>query len=262
MLSPPEVASSFVALQCVLKHCPSNPLTKEVIDCIRGWIDNRGLVSYFRPPYPADADDTVVAAMALGEVNFPYPGLSEVAKRIFANVDERGVFQVWLDEHPDHVQSVDAVVSANVARLGVILEATVEITPTLRYLANIVDTGAWRNGTRYYHTRGMFLYFLAKLEREASFLTPEQLFKLTAAVDTGLRETNNPADLAQHITVARLLGLPANNWRLAQRKLAEMQSSDGSWAIQSLWHFGHLTGYFGSPSLSTAFAIEALQGEG
>jgi hypothetical protein len=104
----------------------------------------------------------------------------------------------------------------------------------------------------------MFLYFLSKLVCDYGVLSSRELGVLEDATAKGLRESEKPVEIALHITAARLLSLSKSPWTARQATLAAMQQSDGSWPMESLWHFGSQSGYFGSESLSTAFAIEAL----
>jgi hypothetical protein len=248
-ISPPDVASSILVLS-VIDRLPSSQLAKEVRAYV-GKSDRDGLFSYFEYPYSADIDDSAVGIMVMGRGE-PKDEYATAVRKVIENTDSQGVIHVWLE--PGHDQNVDAVACVNALRLAYLYKLQKEVGPTVSYVVKHLESGQWLSGTRYYHLPEMFLYFLAKLQAETGTLT-KQRERMHKAVRDRLKDKSGPASLAMAITAGCLLGIEVET---PSRELANLQQLDGSWAIQSLWHFGHQLGYFGSPSLSTVFAIEAL----
>lgn len=243
--------------------------------------------------FPADTDCTALATAALFEHGLlTQDGLERGAHELLRSAalphptrrspdprDEdrlsRGVFMVyWEDgEEPATLRrgrKQDEVAAANALYTLLLAEpdtaqSRVVIDATTRHLADHLNSGRYLAGTRYYPSPDAFLYALSRLcarfpagaealaaparkalaERDASTVTVGHT--PVDALDTALRTL-----AADH------LGITTGQDR-RQTLLTETQCLDGSWPPAAYYRMGRFPVYFGSPYLTTVFAMNALR---
>jgi len=249
-MSPPDIAGSIIVLQSALQNRAEHPLTSEVAEAINRW-DRDGLISYFEPPYSADVDDTAVALLTQRS---PHPHGDSIVSRILDNVNDEGIIHVWLE--PGHDVSTDPVVCVNAVRVANAFGLMARVKPSIRFINQHITSKEYLQGTRYYHKPQIFLYFLSKLLAESQVFRDRHQKWLQMEAERQLERNLGPAGMAMMITAGALVGFSRESHK---NKLRELQQENGSWHMESLWRFGSKPGYFGSPSMSTALAIEALE---
>lgn len=198
---------------------------------------------------PADTDCTAVAHLLLlrtGHVrdHAAHRALDEIA----ATVTPDGVVATYFERTGERANIVDAVVCANVVRLAQRLGRGTEVARTALYLRELVRTGAFLEGTRYYPSPDCLLYAL-------SLGTPFD--ELRAATVLRIGTTGHALDLAQRVLAADRLGLDAG---IDRERLLDMRTADGTWAPEGWFCYGRSRAWFGSRALTTAFALAALHG--
>jgi hypothetical protein len=176
--------------------------------------------------------------------------------RIAANVDERGVVQVYLNPAADHAGRIDAAVCANALYLFYLLGRESDLKESENYMVEHINGDCFDRGTRYYPSPDMFLFFASRLTRD--FERPRKLFG--ACVRRRIEQRlGNPRshvlEEAARVAAAENVGLFAERELL---DLAASQREDGSWNAAPCFRFGRTARYFGSEHLSTGLAVRAL----
>ncbi|MCX5054026.1 MULTISPECIES: hypothetical protein [unclassified Streptomyces] len=134
---------------------------------------------------------------------------------------------------------------------------------TLDYVREHLDSGRYRHGTRYYPSPDAFLHAASRL----CLHTTAHIAPLTDALRTALvqREAylttqeaaDDPLQLAlRTIAANNLAHTHAQDERRAA--LVRHQRPDGSWPARPYYRLGRVPLYFGSPQLTTLFALAAL----
>ncbi|MFF9011438.1 hypothetical protein ACF09C_00470 [Streptomyces sp. NPDC014870] len=226
------------------------------------------------PAFAADTDCTAVAAGALIE-----HGLMPES-RFLATVQDllrsavgpgsgtpngplhEGVFLVYWDDStepdaPPRGPKHDAVACANVLATLHLVTGHPDAAPaTLAYLRHHLTSGDYRKGTRYYPSPAAFLHAAARVCRRCARCADALSAPLAAALNHV--EPESALDLALLTIAADDIGLgspPA--WR---EELAARQRQDGSWPAHGYFRMGRVPLWFGSPHLTTVFAVRALHG--
>ncbi|WP_028935904.1 hypothetical protein [Pseudonocardia spinosispora] len=178
-----------------------------------------------------------------------------------------GVMPVYWDDEPDSDRPLrerrhDAVIGANALyAIHLAKGHTADIVPTLDYLTEHLTSRAYLSGTRHYPSPDAFLCAAAELCAACERCDD----KLGGLVRRALTERMSDRgvcfaaiDMALRIIAADLLGIQT---RQPQRReaLAALQDRDGSWPACPYYRMGRIPLYFGSRSLTTLFALRALE---
>lgn len=242
--------------------------------------------------FPADTDCTAVAAGALwdrGAISAPEltgyagelltaaagndPGTSEQD----GSVREGVIMVYWQDPADSHAvahgRKHDAVACANAlyvlkhARRQGLRDPHGTTETTMRYVTDHLASGLYRQGTRYYPSPTAFLFAASRLCRTFEDCPRTLLHELHAAValldPLASRvpdiQSGNALDLAMWILAAGNIG-----WEGAlsahRQQLLRHQRADGSWPAHAYYRLGRLPVYFGSATVTTIFAVAALDG--
>ncbi|MEV7729171.1 hypothetical protein AB0P15_31250 [Streptomyces sp. NPDC087917] len=135
-----------------------------------------------------------------------------------------------------------------------------------RYLADHLTSGRYLAGTRYYPSPEAFLYAISRLcarfPASARVLSAplHQAMNAREAAASATALTSGPGnalDIALRTLTADNLSRTAGQ---AERRLhlVRMQQGDGSWPACPYYRMGRFPVYFGSPYLTTIFALKAL----
>ncbi|HET9958921.1 MAG TPA: hypothetical protein VFQ61_30735 [Polyangiaceae bacterium] len=258
--TPPEVFTPALILNA-LSECGIEPdFLEDVVDSLMEAFTDRGLVHFFRDRdlLPADIDCTAVLLETMHRyqrvLKFEVDGaLSRVAR----NRDDQGVLRVYIDPDPSRVDRLDAAACANALYTFELFETVVDARPTLEYIEKYLRSDDFEQGTRYYPSPDVILMFLSRWLRDAAS-APQPLRELARlrTSDRLRQTTGNALDLAARVTAANNLGLSSGQ---ALERLISLQRSDGSWPAAPCFKFGRNVRYFGSESLTTAFALRALK---
>jgi hypothetical protein len=217
----------------------------------------RDVAQFVSEPYPDDLDDTACALAALTQYE---PALVDgaaqghFAQTLIAQESQTGgPYNTWL--HNDAAWcDIDVAVNANIAfclkALGVTLPA----------LTDYIETAIVNHqlASSYYVGAIPSIYFIARWydgpHRESLAIALLQALKVKAA-------TTNPLLLAMALSSACRLGADRPLILSLASQLRAM-ASGGHWQASAIYYEPPTHGkkrYAGSPALTTAFAIEALQ---
>jgi hypothetical protein len=206
-------------------------------------------------PFPDDLDDTAYALLALSiyEPSYVDGGLlAKLAKLLIASeLKPGGPYRTWLVPPLLYKDwgDVDLAVNANI---GSLLAYQGVKTPGLEgYIAQQVNNG--QLGSRYYVGNIPSLYFLSRWYQNIG---------LKKLVSQNLRQLDGKNDIetAMLLTAGCRLGAPPATLAKAARQLLDHRNED-HWPAVGLYlelTINNKPKYAGSPALTTAFALEAL----
>lgn len=118
---------------------------------------------------------------------------------------------------------------------------------------------AYTGGTRYYSSADCFLFFLGRLIDRPyhSELHDELVPLLRERVQERVGATNDALSIAMRILTCKKLGL---RYDTDMRSLLNLQCVDGSWDVGWIYQYGASGLRIGNRGLTTAFAINAIDG--
>jgi len=255
ILSPKEVGSSLLILGSGLKNRSDMELTKKTIDYCKTY-QNNGKYAFFKDnSLPPDTDVTSWALSTLFELNeIDEKIVSTVVEKILFNVNEKGLIKIYF-EPCNKKNRIDHVGIANALYLIYLFNRERKAIKSENFLFEVLSSKEYLKGSHYYHSPDMLLYSLSKTMK---FPTFNKKFGelLRSSINERIGSTEWPLDLAMRISVAKKLDIDNET---DKKKLLNLQNDDGSWPIDAIYHYGRKNGFFGSKSISTSFAIEALK---
>ena len=248
--------------------------------------------------FPADTDCTAIAAGALHEHGLlSDPDFERAKTELFAaaasaeqehahDVPARdaeihpGVFMVyWEDEAEpgterrgrkhDAVACANALYTVHLGDARRTADARSVITATTRYLRDILSSRRYLAGTRYYPNPDVLLYaisrFCARFPQTPSAATLTPALRLAfhdldaiAPARALAAETGSAMSTALRTLTAEHLDITGGQAERRTR-LHRAQQPDGSWPACPYYRMGRFPLYFGSPYLTTLFAMRALR---
>ena len=248
--------------------------------------------SYFldTPQFAADTDCTSLSASALYEHGrLSASELGSTARELLSataplaaqrdhgadrvdSPDRPGVIMVYWDDDADPAalsrgRKYDAVVCANalytlsLAQLSGACDEGAEILDaTSRYVGAHLNPSAYLSGTRYYPDPNAFLFAVSRLCGRFPTYRQSLGHALSHQITRGTSGAGprNPLSLALSIITADTMGVPPAQLDEPKRLLMRYQRDDGSWPAAPYYQMGRFAVYFGSPLLTTLFAVRAL----
>ncbi|MFE7189786.1 hypothetical protein [Kitasatospora sp. NPDC057541] len=217
-------------------------------------------------PFPADTGSTAVALSGLARHGLLAPDEpADYAGQLLdtqIGPDDGPIPAYWedTDRTSSRGRRYDAVIAADIlfalhlpGAAGRLPHPAAEAT--LRYVRQHLSGP--RTGTRYYASPEAFLHAAAR----AATAVPELAEPARRAVEHVTTQfADTPLELALLVIAGEYTGATADLPGL-RRRLAGAQLPDGSWPAAGYFRTGHLPLYFGSPHLSTLFAVRALRPE-
>jgi len=131
-----------------------------------------------------------------------------------------------------------------------------ESLKTEQYIFEYLHSQAYLEGTRYYPSPDIFLYFLARLVNTFPYFRKRYAPQLKEALQTRIGTSKSPLDLAARVITAKVLGI-SNGFE--EHKLVLLQKNSQEWPADAFFKFGTRYGFFGCNALTTAFATRALE---
>ncbi|GME58528.1 putative had-like protein [Neofusicoccum parvum] len=206
--------------------------------------------------YPDDVDTTSYAFKLLPlDTTVAHSVMNEMISPEQTTAD--GIVKVYFDKSRDRT---DPTVCINVVRLYYTFGRGSEpgLQPTKDWIQDVLFFRGYLNGTRYYHSPDVYLYFFARLLVENA---NSDIFRNTAAL---LRERlseriNSAADsmgLAMRVLACHYMGIRNE---LDLQRLLTMQQEDGSFEIGWLCQYGKTQMKLGNRALTTALAVSAVE---
>lgn len=255
---PSELFSSMLVLDLVYLSRPADPVRDALVALLSIHRRPAGHFDFFIDEglLPTDIDCSSIGSALLVALDGADDAVHAVADRIAACVDDAGIVEVYLPPQGER-HRIDATVCANAAHLFHLLGREAEIEPTLRFLEEVIDQDAYRQGTRYYQSPEAFLFFAARMAAASPVAAERFGGRLRAALGRyPLGASASALEVAMRLGAGARVAAPVDG--LATR-LVDGQAPDGSWPAHALYRFGRRHGYFGSADLVTAFAVAALE---
>jgi hypothetical protein len=256
-LSPREPFSTILITDLLLKNHLNHKLTRATLQYVESQ-SRKGRFTFFedRNIYPPDAETNTLGYSILFESGLvDMNSANTILDTILGFRNKDGLVQVWLsDERKPN--RIDQVVATNVLYFAHLLGRGAEFTATEDYIFKVLDSKEYLNGSRYYHSPDSFLYFVGRLIEKFPSLKERFEPALLDALQERIGKTEYPLDLAMRTALANILEIPNEEER---QKLLQLQKQGGSWPIDSLFHYGAKSGYFGSEAITTAFSLKALE---
>ncbi|KAF0319339.1 hypothetical protein GQ607_013444 [Colletotrichum asianum] len=202
--------------------------------------------------YPDDLDTTSLALLTLDATDrIKENAMDDMLK--FMNPD--GLAYCYFDPSRPRI---DPFISANVLRLFYANKRGWQLQHTRRFMEDMLRTGAFEHGTRYYHLPDFFLYYLSDLCAKHS--RDDELDTLRDLIVWRLQErigaTHDAPSAALRVIAARNMQLSNN---MDRKVLLDLQHSDGRWTGY-VYRYGSTGILFSSEGLVTALAVAALRG--
>ncbi|MGW0825285.1 hypothetical protein [Streptomyces sp. NPDC002845] len=274
----------MLALEHLPRPAPAHG--QHLLDSLAGQVEACGNGNRYRffpnvPEFAADTDCTAVAAAALHRhQRLTAPRFHAIAAELLRakapptpgeeNLVPGAVMVYWDDAVEPYARrrgrKQDAVVSANVLRTLILADqhTTCAGRPvakaTLAHVRQHLLSGNYVNGTRYYPSPASFLFAVARL----CATSPDVAQRLGSPLRRACAAATSagPLDLALLTIAADQYG--GSEGQTARReRLAACQRPDGLWPAGAYFRMGRVPVHFGSPQLTTAFALRALNpGEG
>lgn len=257
LVSPPERFSTTLSLLALWEAGQRIGDEERLLSLLRESFTGAGEVHFFSDPalLPADVDCTVLALVALHERGLSLPlDPQSVLDRVASNVGSDGVLRVYFTDDAQRGERVDAVVCINALSAFARFGREQELAASERYMRAYVASSAFHEGTRYYPSPDLVLYFLSRLMAFDGLRT-RLLPLLQERLLERLEAPGSALDLGARVVAGSRAQVPAK-WALA--RLSALQDREGAWPAAPCFRYGRTPRYFGSEALTTAVAIQAL----
>lgn len=247
--SPPEVFTAMIAFELLGRRLGGG--WDPFLEALAAARTEAGLVHFFldRDRLPADTDCTAIGnRILLEQGRVTVEEARQVADRVLANVDERGIVATYFDPSGERSGIVDHVVCVNALGLVGAVGRLDEAEPTLAFVHRMLQSGRWLTGSRYYASADTFLFFLARVaavHRDA-FAPMIDLTRRALASRDGA--TDRPIERAQRVLAGRALGVPMPFDRATLQETATLAQPPNAF-----FRYGRSGRLFGSAALTSAF---------
>jgi hypothetical protein len=169
-------------------------------------------------------------------------------------INSEGLLQTYFD--PQRIR-MDPIIQMNACYLFHLAGRLEPVKRTEEFLFNLLRYRAYVRGTYYYRSGDHFLFHFARLVHGfKDHFEAEQVDLLARRVRERVGMEGDALALAMRICACDLCGIPNSRDR---RRLAPMQNVDGSWGVCPYYMYNDPKSWWGNESLSTAFALAALE---
>jgi hypothetical protein len=255
--APAECFTSAVIGQVLTDGGLEPPYLGELLDVVRGCINEEGFIHFFLDAslLEADVDCTGVGHALLHEWNQGYPRLAETIGRLVNNTRSDGIIEVYANAGQEHEGRVDECALANALYLLFVVGREGEAEASYEVVRKTLVEESYLCGSRYYPCPDTFLYFVSRIVRDFPRTHAELLEPLRRRLIDRFGTDTSCLDRAIRVAAADNVGmLDIPDLEV----VAQAQRPDGSWAAGPFYCFGTTRRYLGSDALSTAFAVRAL----
>jgi hypothetical protein len=258
--APSEIFSSILILD-VASSILDSKVKMAVIDWLSQRLKPNGQMNFFLDSesqafIPDDVDCTAVGLTSLHNNGQKIDNLPLALDSIVRNINDKGVIQVYFPPRGERENRVDAVVCANVLTLLHQNGKQTEANATEDYLFNFLKEGL--KGTRYYESPFVVLYFINRFisAKTTDSQTKKRFSPLIEKAFMSLTPSRSHAlELALYTIVGKSLGKNVDD---SKKRLTSLLGDDNLWPCEPFYKCGKSGTYFGSKSITTAFALMAL----
>jgi hypothetical protein len=258
---PREIFTQLMITDLVFKNKPDLDISSDLLFELEDIQADGGIINFFTDEslLPSDIDCTAIGLAILvetgrGNLNT----IHQVVEKIMDTVNEAGIIQVYFPPF-GHRSYTDPIVCVNALYLIALLDREQEAKITEDYVFEHLHTGSYLEGTRYYPSPDIFLYFLSRLVDRFPYFRERFGDLLRQELERRIGKTRAPLDLAAQIIAAKAVGILNE---IDAYELILSKNGCGGWPANAFFRFGTRVGFFGCSALTTAFALGALETRG
>lgn len=203
------------------------------------------------PLYPPDID-----CNSLAYSNYDHLNDAErqgIMDQILEYVDSEGILQGYLSK--DKVR-IDILMCVNGLALLHEYGRGHQVAATEDWVYKVLDTRAFRDGTHYYPSPDVFLYYVSRLLRRAPNLRKRFAPVLRDCVLERMEAGGDALALASRLIAAARCGVRNDH---VLEKLLALQKEDGSWEAGVVYQFTRVSGVAWHQGFTVSMAILAIE---
>ncbi len=257
--SPPEVFTTMIVYNCLNDSALTPVFFEEIPKIVNRAINKNGFMHFFGDHnlLAADTDCTAVGYSILLDYNIMPSSMPDAVEKMVTNTCDSGIIEVYEKPAGKHEGRIDACVLVNILHCLYRLSLQDKARPSEDYVFDRLVQKKYLNGTRYYPSPDVFLYFLSRLVRD--YDKANSRFGDLLIQELKQRENLTEPFLDFTFRVAAMNNIGISN---PQHKIniIEHQNANGSLPAESFFKYGSSNLFFGGEALSTAVAIRALAG--
>lgn len=212
---------------------------------------------YYGPPpkglkqFPPDVDCNALACSALDHLDDATK--HSLMDTMLKHVDSSGILQGYFSE--DKVR-VDILMCVNGLAIFHEYGRGHQLAPTEDWLYRVMVTRAFRDGTHYYPSADVFLYFVSRMLRKAPLLCHRFGAVLRDCVLERKEASGDALAIACRLVAAARCGIRDEQ---NMEKLLLLQREDGSWDAGVVYQFTRFAGVAYHQGLTVALAVLAIE---
>ncbi|KAK7436057.1 hypothetical protein VKT23_019360 [Stygiomarasmius scandens] len=218
--------------------------------CTWNFFQGKGILTDI--DYPDDLDTTSLALTIMG---IPEDVVQSVIEEILKYQNADGIILTYFDHSRAHF---DPVVCVNVLNLFYLHGQGHRLSQTLGWVHRVLKTRAYLDGTRYYASAEIFLFFLMRFLKNVPDSEVHDMFipLLKKRIQELVGSKGDSTAYAIRVLVCHYLGICDHRdfWQLLH-----LQREDGSWETGWLYKYGKTTTLIGNCGLTTALAMKAVE---
>ena len=203
------------------------------------------------PQYPPDVD-----CNSLAYTNFDHlddANRQSVMDQMLQYVDSEGILQGYLSK--DKVR-VDILMCVNGLALFNEYGRGHQLTATEDWIYKVLITRAFRDGTHYYPSPDLFLYYVSRMLQRAPNLRERFGSVLRDCVLERMEADGDPLALASRLITAARCGVRNDH---NMEKLLALQKEDGSWDAGVVYQFTRVSGLAWHQGFTVSLAVLAIE---
>lgn len=201
--------------------------------------------------FPPDVDCNSLAYSAFDHLDDA--SRQDVMDQMLQYVDSEGILQGYLSE--DKVR-IDILTCVNGLTLFNEYGRGHQLAATEEWIFKVLDTRAFRDGTHYYPSPDVFLYFVSRLLRKAPNLRERFGPVLRDCVLERTEADGDALALASRLVAAARCGVRNDH---NMEKLLVLQKEDGSWEAGVVYQFTRESGVAWHQGLTVSLAVLAIE---
>ena len=203
------------------------------------------------PQHPPDVDSNSLAYSVYDHLDDARR--QNVMDQMLQCVDSQGILQCYLSK--DKVR-IDILTCVNGLALFHEYGRGHQLAPTEDWIYRVLTTRAFRDGTHYYPSPDLFLYFVSRLLRKAPNLRSRFGPVLRDCVLERMEAGGDALALASRLIAAARCGVRNDD---VLEKLLALQKEDGSWEAGVVYHFIRVSGVAWHQGFTVSLAVLAIE---
>ncbi|HSS75596.1 MAG TPA: hypothetical protein VLV54_02525 [Thermoanaerobaculia bacterium] len=251
--SPFLTGWALLALGALRRRLPLEPLFARGVAYLLSQRQPGGLYYFLPEGIEADLDSVCLLNLVLQRLlpgQFDY---ARLARRVARRITSQGMFLTWIEDRVRE-DDIDPVVNVNVIRF--LNRNNLPCETTVQWLRRVLTQSDFTQGTKYYRSPFALLYFATFLPtRLRDQVLPCNRRHLLLRLKNQMAADLSVLDLAFLLYASTVLRTPRDLLVSLADRLLACQETNGSWPTYAAFR---PLGFWGSPALSTAVAVQAL----